>query len=261
MKAFAAAGLTLALAVAAHAEHRGLPVLSVIPQSQHRGGAQTFDAAQDARGILYFGNLSGVITSDGAWWNTIPLPNESAVFAIESDAAGLVAAGGVGELGYLVAKPNGTLGYQSLVDQLPAHARDFGEVRGICTAGRGFVFATERFAIEWNGGAPRVLAQHQGDVTPTRCSTIDGAIHLWGGDGLWRVERGNLVSAGFTGMRLDAAIGVGGRTIVAVRDDGLQTLVDGVAVPFAPEASAWLAGKRVSGAVLLRDGRIAITTR
>src|SRR5689334_12564700 len=63
---------------------------------------------------LYFGNLSGIITYDGAWWSTIALPNESAVFAIESDAAGVVAAGGVGELGYLDAAHR----YHSLVPQL-----------------------------------------------------------------------------------------------------------------------------------------------
>lgn len=246
------AGLMLALAFAAHAEHRGLPVLSVIPQSQHRGGAQTFDAAQDARGILYFGNLSGVITYDGAWWSTIKLPNDSAVFAVESDSAGVVAAGGVGELGYLVSKPDGTLAYQSLLDQLPPYARDVGEVRGICTAGRGFVFATERFAIEWNGGAPRVLAQHRGDAPPLRCSTIAGVVYLWGGDGLWRIERDRLVLHGFKGMRLDAAFNVGGQLVVAVRGGGLS---------FAPEASAWLAGKRVTDATPLRDGRVAIATR
>jgi diguanylate cyclase (GGDEF)-like protein len=250
------ASLVLALAVTARAEHRGLPVLNVFPQSLHRGGAQTFDAAQDPRGILYFANLRGIITYDGAWWRTIALPNDSAVFAVESDAAGVVAAGGVGEMGYLDSR----FAYHSLVGQLPPQARDFGEVRGICSAGRGFVFATERFAIEWNGGAPRVLAQHGGDATPSRCSTIDGAVHLWGGDGLLRVERGGLVPAGFAGLRLDAAIGLNGQIVAAVRDGGLQTLANGVAVPFAPEASAWLAGKRVTGAALVRD-RIAITTR
>jgi diguanylate cyclase (GGDEF)-like protein len=257
MRRAVVASLLLALAVAADAEHRGLPVLNVFPQSLHRGGAQTFDAAQDRRGILYFGNLSGVITYDGAWWRTIALPNDSAVFAIESDAAGVVAAGGVGELGYLDTK----LAYHSLVGQLPPEARDFGEVRGICTAGRGFVFATERFAIEWNGGAPRVLARHTGDATPLRCSTIDGAVHLWGSDGLLRVERGGLVPAGFAGMRLDVVTGANGRTIAAVRDGGLQTLANGTATPFAPEASAWLAGKRVTDATPLRDGRTAIATR
>jgi len=258
------AGLMLALAFAAHAEHRGLPVLSVIPQSQHRGGAQTFDAAQDARGILYFGNLSGVITYDGAWWSTIKLPNDSAVFAIESDSAGVVAAGGVNELGYLVSKPDGALAYQSLLDQLPPYARDVGEVRGICTAGRGFVFTTERFTIEWNGGAPRVLAQHRGDAAPTRCSTVFGSIFLWGGEGLWEVARDGVTLAGFKGMRLDAVFSANGNLGVAVRDNGLQVLLRGWAtfeLPFAPEASAWLAGKRVTDATQLRDGRLAITTR
>ena len=132
MRRAVVAGLVLAVAVVARAEHRGLPVLNVFPQSLHRGGAQTFDAAQDPRGILYFGNLSGVITYDGAWWRTIALPNDSAVFAIESDSAGVVAAGGVGELGYL----DSALAYHSLIDQLPPQARDVGEVRGICTTGR-----------------------------------------------------------------------------------------------------------------------------
>ncbi len=253
----AAAGLLLALALVAHAEHRGLPVFGVFPQSVHRGGAQTFDVTQDPRGILYFGNLSGIITYDGAWWSTIPLPNDSAVFAIESDAAGVVAAGGVGELGYLDA----ARAYHSLIPQLPPDARDVGEVRGICTTGRGFVFATEKFAIEWNGGTPRILARHRGDAPPLRCSTINGAVHLWGGDGLLRVDGGRLLPTGFAGLRLDAAIGSGGRIVAAVRDGGLQTLENGVAVPFAPEASAWLAGKRVTDATPLRDGRIAITTR
>ena len=250
------ASLVLAIAVTARAEHRGLPVLNVFPQSLYRGGAQTFDAAQDPRGILYFGNLRGIITYDGAWWRTIALPNESAVFAIESDAAGVVAAGGVGELGYLDSR----FAYHSLVDQLPPHARDVGEVGGICTAGRGFVFATERFAIEWNGGAPRILAQHGGDAPPSRCSTIDGVVHLWGGDGLLRVERGGLVPAGFAGLRVEAVVGMNGQIVAAVRDGGLQTLAGGVATPFAPEASAWLAGKRVTDAARAHD-RIAITTR
>ena len=255
------AGMVLVLAGVARGEHRGLPVLDVLPQSLHRGGAQTFDAAQDPRGILYFGNLSGVITYDGAWWSTISLPNESAVFAVESDAAGVVAAGGVGELGYLVAAPDGTLGYQSLVDQLPPLARDVGEVRGVCTTGRGFVFATERFTIEWNGGAPRVIEQHLHGGGPSRCGVIDGVIHLWGGDGLHRVERGRVVPAALAGMRIDAAVGSNGRTIVAAREGGLLAIAGGAAEPFGEEASRWLQGKLVTDACALGDGRLAFATR
>jgi diguanylate cyclase (GGDEF)-like protein len=253
--------LALALASVAHAEPRGLPVLTVIPQSQHRGGSQTFDAAQDTRGILYFGNLDGVMTYDGAWWHTVVLPNHSAVFAVESDAAGLVAAGGVGELGYLVPAADGTLAYHSLLPTLPENARDVGEVRGICTSGRGFVFAAERQTIEWNGGAPRVIASHTNGDGPARCSVIDGVTHLWGTGGLFRVERGSLVRAGLDGARIDATAGIGGRVVAMVRDGGLQVLDDQGAAPFAPEATEWLQQKQVVDAVALRDGRIAIGTR
>lgn len=258
--AFVRCVFAIALASAARAEHRGLPVLTVLPQSQHHGGAQTFDVTQDARGILYFGNLAGVLTYDGAWWRKIALPNDSAVFAVASDSAGLVAAGGVGELGYLATAPDGTLAYHSLMSQLPANARDVGEVRGICTTGRGFVFTAEHATIEWNGGAPRVIPP-LGEAPPQRCEVIDGAIHLWGVDGLLRLENGRLVRAGLAGTIIDAAVDGGGRAIVAVRNDGLVAVKNGLPEPFAPEGSDWLRGKRVTDACRLRDGRIVVTTR
>ncbi len=258
--AFARSLILFAVALALRAEHRGLPVLTILPTSQHRGGFQTFDVAQDARGILYFGNLAGVMTYDGAWWRTIALPNESAVFAVASDSAGLVAAGGVGEFGYLATAPDGTLAYRSLVSQLPTSARDFGEVRGICTTGRGFVFAAERATIEWNGGTPRIIPP-LGQAPPVGCEVIDGAIHLWGIDGLLRFENGRLVRAGLEGTIVDAAVDGGDRTIAAVRDSGLVALKNGTPEPFAPEGSDWLRGKRVTDACRLRDGRIVVTTR
>lgn len=250
----------VAITFSLRAEHRGLPLLTVIPQSQHRGGGQTFAVTQDARGILYFGNLAGVMTWDGAWWRKIPLPNDSAVFAVASDHAGLVAAGGIGELGYVATSADGTLAYHSLIDQLPPNARDVGEVHGICTAGRGFVFAAERATIEWNGGTPRVIPP-QGEAPPLDCGVIDGAIHLWGVDGLFRLDNGHLVRAGLPGTIIDAAVDGGAGAVVAVRNEGLLSVRNGIAESFAPEGSDWLRGKRVTDACRLRDGRIVVTTR
>lgn len=250
----------LALSLAVRAEHRGLPLLTAIPQVVHRGGGQTFAVTQDARGLLYFGNLAGVMTYDGAWWSTIPLPNDSAVFSVASDNAGLVAAGGIDEFGYLAASSEGALVYHSLVAQLPASQREVGEVRGICSMGRGFVFAAERATIEWNGGAPRVIPP-KGEAPPLDCGVIDGAIHMWGVDGLWRLENGQLVRAGLPATIIDAAVDGGGFAIAAVRNEGLMAIRNGVAEAFAPEGSDWLRGKRVTDACRLRDGRIVITTR
>jgi diguanylate cyclase (GGDEF)-like protein len=234
-------------------EDGGLPMLRVIPQSEHHGGPQMFDVAQDRRGVLYFGNLKGVLTYDGAWWGVTELPNHSAVFAVESDDAGVVAAGGVGEFGFLA---DGR--YRSLLAQLPAAQRDVGEVRGLCTSGRGFVFTGERSVIEWNGGAPRVIAELPG---PTHCRRIGGSVVLWSADGLHRIEGGHLFGAGLQGRRVDAAVETnGGNILAAVRGEGLF-LVDraGNATRIDNEASSRVARATVTDTVRLRDG-FAITT-
>ena len=239
--------LAFALACLARADGPGLPLLRVIPQSEHGAGPQTFDVAQNRRGLLYFGNLAGVLTYDGAWWNVVALPNASAVFAVESDAAGVIAVGAVSEFGYL----NAANEYRSLVPQLPPSQRDVGDVRGLCTTSRGFLFATERYAIEWNGGAPRVLAAIPAG---TRCGS--GGL-FWNEQGLHRLAEGRLISAGLPGKRVDAAVALDdGRALAAVRDEGL-VLVDrnGAATPLG------IVTPIVNAMVRLRDGGVAVATR
>lgn len=78
--------LLLVCATGLHAAtERGFPMIAVIPPEEHRGGPQTFDVAQDARGVLYFANLYGVHTYDGAWWRMIPLPDQQAALTVESN--------------------------------------------------------------------------------------------------------------------------------------------------------------------------------
>ena len=243
-----AASLVLGLAFAcfARGEDAGLPVLRVIAQSEHRAGPQNFDVAQDRRGLLYFGNLRGVLTYDGEWWRVTALPNDAAVFSVESDSAGVIAVGAVRELGYLTAAHE----YRSLLPQLPPAQRDVGDVRGVCTSGRGFVFATEHHAIEWNGGTPRIL----GELAPgTRCGRAGNSVMLWNATGLHRLERGRIVRAGFEGRQVDAAVEtLDGRLLVAVRGEGL----------FLDHAKLDAdASTMVTDMVALRDGGAAVLTR
>ncbi|HEX7809689.1 MAG TPA: diguanylate cyclase, partial [Thermoanaerobaculia bacterium] len=51
------------------------------------------------------------------------------------------------------------------------------------------------------------------------------------------------------------------KLVIAIKDEGLALVDNGVVTPFAPEASEWLKGKVVSGGCTLRDGRLVITTR
>ena len=258
MRAVLATVLGAVTAFAALADGPGLPMLRIIPEKEHHGGGQTFDVAQDRRGVIHAGTLKGVLTYDGAWWHSVTLPNSSAVFAVESDSAGLVAVGAIGELGYLTGGQ-----YRSLLPQLPPGQRDVGDVRGLCTAGRGFVFASERMIIEWTGGAPRMLADfRERGNGPLRCGLVAGALHFWGADGLQRLERQRLVPAGLAGKRVDAVVETADRRILAaVRGEGLFFIdATGAATPAAPATSARIEDTTVVEIRRLRDG-LALATR
>lgn len=243
------ASLVIGAAIAAGA--RG--DVRILPQRE------TFDVAQDRRGVVYVAGAKGVLTYDGAWWSTIALPKRAPALAVESDDAGVVAAGGRGELGFLAGSR-----YRSLLAQLPAPQRDVGEVRGICTSERGFIFAGTRSVIEWNGGAPRIIGELAG---PARCGRIGDAVILWNLDGLHRIEGQRIVNAGLQGRAVESAVETsGGNVLAAIRNEGLF-VVDraGNATRVSSEehitdlakAGDGFAAATSDGRVLLLDGNYA----
>jgi diguanylate cyclase (GGDEF)-like protein len=247
----------------AAAKERGFPLITVYPAEVHKAGPQTFDLAQDSRGILYFGNLHGLVTYDGAWWHLTKLPEEQVALSVATDARGRIALGLVNDLGYINVGGEGAHGYHSLLAQLPAAKREFGDVRAICSTSAGFLYLTERSVILWDGGAPRIAGEFSADAAPRGC-------HARGNEVFLRTPKG-LKHLDLATMRI-APIGTDksvhqiverhdGALVLAIRDEGLALLDKGVVTPFAPEASAWLAGKAVSGGCTLRDGRLVITTR
>jgi diguanylate cyclase (GGDEF)-like protein len=242
---------------------RGFPLIEVHPQEEAQTGAQIFSLAQDRSGLLYFGGLAGVASYDGAWWRTVALPNESAVFAVASGKGPEIAAGGIDELGWITTDTNGTLVYHSLIPQLPPEFRNTGDVRGVCATTDGFVFAAERALIAWNGGTPRVLADwRQSRAGDHRCFRAGASTYVTLDDGLARISGTRLVRAGFDGKTVDLVLPLeDGRVLAAVRDEGLFASNGTNATPFAPEASSWLQRKLVTAGCLLRDGRIVIGTR
>jgi diguanylate cyclase (GGDEF)-like protein len=248
-------------------DERGFPLISLYRQTQHKGGSQTFDVAQNGRGIMYFANLHGVLSFDGAWWQLITLPNDSAAFRVTSNDRGEIAVGGVGELGLVAESENGETSYRSLVPQIPKEARDFGDVHAIAPAGeRGFLFVTDHFIYLWTGSEMRVVAdgRRSPDPLPIRCYRIGGTIWLTGWNGVAKLDptMTRIEPVALAGKQVDVALDGGdGRVILFTRQDGIFALASAGIVPFAPNADAWLRGKTITGGCRLRDGRIAISTR
>jgi diguanylate cyclase (GGDEF)-like protein len=239
---------------------RGYPLIELQPESRHGAGAQLFSVAQDPAGMLYVGALGGIGVYDGAWWKTIPLPNDSAVFAVAAGHGPEVAVGGIDEFGWVALDPNGTAIFHSLLDHLPKDRRNLGDVRSICAMDNGFLFAAERAIVLWTGGAARIIADPRGRTTaaPPRCFRGGRQTYVALDDGLHRLENDRLVRAGFDGKRIDLLLPYDAtRTLTIIRNEG-AFLAD---TPFASEASAWLKDKIVTAGCILKDGRIVIGTR
>jgi diguanylate cyclase (GGDEF)-like protein len=251
---------TLRLAAA----ERGLPLITVYPAEVHRAGPQTFAVAQDSSGILYFGNLHGLVSYDGAWWRLRKLPDEQAPLSIATDSSGRVVLGLVNDLGTLERGQAGTFEFRSLLPLVPQAKRTFGDVRNVCWTSAGFLFVAEKSLLLWDGSSIRIGAvSDDRESAPRDCYVDNGTIYLRGPKGLQTLDPATfqMRPAGLEG-RVQLAVGGAGDTIIAaVRDEGLFSIANGKATPFAPAAGAWLKGKLVSSACTLRDGRIVIATR
>lgn len=89
-----------------------LAVTSYLP-NEYKGHAQNWSFAQDDRGVIYVGNVSGVLQYDGNEWRRLPIENYQ------------VAKGNTGRIytdfGYLEANHQGKLEHQSLKHLVPAN--------------------------------------------------------------------------------------------------------------------------------------------
>ena len=86
-----------------------LKVTNYLP-NQYRGHAQNWSFAQDKRGVMYVGNISGVLQYDGSQWRQFPIED----FQVAKDQAGRIYTA----LGYLRAGSAGHVTYQSLAHLL-----------------------------------------------------------------------------------------------------------------------------------------------
>ena len=123
----------------------GLPQIINYDKNHFKAGTQTWDIEQDAQGRMYFANNEGLITFDGIFWKTHPLPNKTIMRSLAIDKAGKVYVGGQGEIGYFLPDNSGFLRYTSLIGLLPTSQTTFADIWDIEISGESIFFrATDR---------------------------------------------------------------------------------------------------------------------
>jgi diguanylate cyclase (GGDEF)-like protein len=241
---------------------RGFPLIQSYEPSLREASAQSFGIARDPRGALYIANGAGVLVYDGAWWRRIEIGKEGIAFAVASDGAGRVAAGGVDELGYLAPDAAGTLRFVSLLPLLPPAQKPFGQILKIQPTAKGFAFLTTRWLAVWDGTRITTVATFPGDPPYTDIFEVGGAVYAWTRAGISRLEGERLapVPGGevFRDRRVDLILPAEGGLLVSVRGERLFLLRDGRVEPFADEASRWTAEKKLLDGCRLPEGRWAL---
>jgi len=77
----------------------GIPAIKNYTHADYNASTEIYDAKQDRNGILYFANNDGLLTFDGSYWKTYPLPNKTAVKSLAIDATGRIFVGGQDDIG------------------------------------------------------------------------------------------------------------------------------------------------------------------
>lgn len=126
----------------------GAPFIKNFVVSDYRGGATNFSITQDKRGVMFFGNQSGVVEFDGKNWNTIKKENKSTVRSLDTDSAGNVYVGAYGEFGVLQPNEGGELVFKSLSKNLESEiVKDVWKT--VCSD-RGTYFFTYEKIYRWH---------------------------------------------------------------------------------------------------------------
>jgi len=97
----------------------GHPYLKNYTHTDYFAHTQNFCATEDKRGVLYFGNFTGILEYDGTYWRFINKKETSKVNCFVKDNNGTIFVGSLGEFGVLnYSNKSNKIVYKCLSDQL-----------------------------------------------------------------------------------------------------------------------------------------------
>ena len=240
----------------------GLPFMRVFTPKEYGAQSQNWAIVQDPRGVIYVGNNDGVLEFDGVRWRLIRVTNGAFVRSLAVDASGRVWVGAFGEVGYLEPDALGQMRYVSVLERVPAEARDFADVWNTFPTAQGVYFASYRRLLRLQGDRVQVWTPetsfHRSHLVGDRLLVFEV------GRGLLELVQGELRLVTGTEILAEDKVYVmipwDGAILVDARKHGLLLLERESLRPFPTEADAELRRGLIHKAALLADGRLAVGT-
>ena len=129
------------------------PIVRNYSVSDYNAGIQNWAIAQDERGVMYFGNNSGLLEFDGSAWRLYELPTKGIVRAIYISEDGRIYVGSYEEFGYFVRTPYDTLEYHSLKNKVKDFAFHNDEIWDIACVQGEIIFQSFGSLFFYNGNS------------------------------------------------------------------------------------------------------------
>ncbi len=165
--------LSFALLSVAEEFQPTIPVITNFTPENYDANLQNWVVIQDRRGILYFGNTSGILEYDGHRFELIRTPIEGVVRALALGYDGIIYYGAVGDIGYLKIDEYGKTSAVSLLPYIPENERDFNDVWQIEVTGSGIYFLTRSKIFRWHNNRIDVLP---GRMTSSQACTLNNIL-------------------------------------------------------------------------------------
>ena len=127
------------------------PFSKYFSPKEYNASASNWSIAQDKRGIMYFGNSSGLLEFDGSSWREIKIPFSALVRSIAINNSGKIFITAGSDFGYLEPDSVGELRFISLKKQLNKVRKIEKEFWDVTANSKGVFFKTPDEIIRWDG--------------------------------------------------------------------------------------------------------------
>jgi signal transduction histidine kinase/ligand-binding sensor domain-containing protein len=125
----------------------GNPFIKNYSSIDYNASFSNFDIVQDKRGVLYVGNLGGLLRYDGVKWNFTEIAGGKGVSSLAVDENNRIYIAAIGEFGYLTTNQNGQVVYKSLSKDVSY--KEIGRVFNIFPTSNGVFFLSNNYLFKW----------------------------------------------------------------------------------------------------------------
>lgn len=128
---------------------QGSPFIKNYTPNDINGGPQIWSWAEDKRGMVYFGDPSGIIEFNGREWRRINNTNNTIVREMAVDSLGRIYVGASDDFGFLQPNDKGEMEYISLSKSVSNKGIKFLDIWGIYSTSHGVYFCSNKYVFRY----------------------------------------------------------------------------------------------------------------